>query len=116
MMARRSTSTQPEETTADNTSRLLDDMVRRMEIIEEEFLRRDVERESAMRLEHPERWRALENARRARNRDKAGLNRRLRAEGLAPVSLELSLAQRVKKLQQLERSDRARSAKATRRS
>jgi len=47
---------------------------------------------------------------------KAAINRRLRAEGLQPVELEPSLAQRVKKLQQLEARNTAESARRTTRS
>jgi hypothetical protein len=86
-------------------------MSRRMEILEEEFLRRDVTRDEALRKEDPSLWRQLENGRLARNRETAALNRRLRAEGLQPIEPQLSLAQRVKKLQRLEALNKAKSAK-----
>ena len=82
-----------------------------MEILQEEFLRRDVAREEALRKENPTLWRQMESARRARNRENAAVNRRLRAEGLPPIEPQLSLAQRVKKLQRLEASNKAKSAK-----
>jgi hypothetical protein len=99
---------QPESTSARD---LLRDFERRREILEEHFLRRDVARDEALRAENPVLWRQLETGRRARNREKATLNRRLRAEGLTPVDLEPSLAQRVKKLRQLEARNKAESAR-----
>jgi hypothetical protein len=87
-----------------------------MEIIEKEHLRRDVARESAFREKHPRLWCELEKARKGRNRETAALNRRLRAEGLRPVRLEPSLEQRVKKLQQLDARESARTATRTKRS
>jgi hypothetical protein len=89
----------------------LDEISRRMEILEEEFLRRDVARAEALRKDNPAAWRQIESCRRARNRETAALNRRLRAEGLRPVALELSLARRVKKLQQIAARNHAKSAK-----
>jgi hypothetical protein len=93
----------------------LDEMSRRMEILEEEFLRRDVARDEALRQENPSLWRHMESGRRARNRETAALNRRLRAEGLRPIEPQLSLAQRVKKLQRLEALNKAKSAKRAKR-
>jgi hypothetical protein len=92
------------------------DFGRRWEILEEHSLRRQVARDEALRNENPALWRQLEISRRARNRETAALNRRLRADGLRPVELELSLAQRVKKLRQLEARNKAESAKQTMRS
>jgi hypothetical protein len=89
---------------------------RRREILEGYFLRRQVAYDETLRKGNPTLWRQLETGRRARNREKAALNRRLRAEGLRPVELELSSAQRVKKLQQLEARNKAESAKRTTRS
>jgi hypothetical protein len=82
-----------------------------MDILQEEFLRRDVARDEALRKENPALWRRLESGRRARNRETAALNRRLRAEGLRPIEPQLSMSQRVKKLQRLEASNKAKSAK-----
>jgi hypothetical protein len=69
----------------------LSDSDRRLEIIEEEHLRRDVARESEFREKYPRSWDELEKARKSRNRETAALNRRLRAERLRPVRLEPSL-------------------------
>ena len=46
----------------------LSDSDRRMEIIEKEYLRRDIARESAFREKHPRLWGELEQARKSRNR------------------------------------------------
>jgi hypothetical protein len=89
------------------------DFARQFEIIEEERLRRQVARQSLLRQENPILWRKLEMDRRARNREKAVLNRRLRAEGLHPVELEPSLAQRMKKLQQIDARESTRTATRT---
>jgi hypothetical protein len=89
---------------------------RRMKILEEEYLRRNVAREERLRAENPALWQELDLARQARNQDSAAVNRRLRAEGLRPVALEPSLGQRVKKLQQLEARNKAESAKPKTRS
>jgi hypothetical protein len=94
----------------------LSDSDRRLEIIEEEHLRRDIARHSALREKHPDLWGELEQARKSRNRETGALNRRLRAEGLRPVKLEPSLEQRVKKLQQLDARESARTATPRKRS
>jgi hypothetical protein len=83
---------------------------RKLAIIEEEHLRSQVARHSALRKENPVLWCKPEMDRRARNRDTAALNRKLRAEGLHPVELEPSLAQRMKKLQQLDARETAETA------
>jgi hypothetical protein len=103
----RSRTTQPGAPTARDVLREIE---RRSEILKEHFLRQDVARFDALRRENPTLWREVETGRRARNRDTAALNRRLRAEGLSPVELEPSLAQRVKKLKQIEARERARTA------
>ena len=87
-----------------------------MAIIEEEHLRRDVAQETAFREKYPRSWADLDKARKSRNRETAALNRRLRAEGLRPVRLEPSLEQRVKKLQQLDARESARTATPRKRS
>jgi hypothetical protein len=97
-------------------STLMSDSKRRIQIIEEEHLRRDIARHSALREKHPDLWGELEKVRKSRNRETAALNRRLRAEGLRPVRLEPSLEQRVKKLQQLEARESARTATPRKRS
>ena len=97
-------------------STLISDSKRRIQILEEEHLRREVARASALREQHPSVWRELEKTRRIRNRETAALNRRLRAEGLRLVKLEPSLEQRVKKLQQLDARESARTATPRKRS
>jgi hypothetical protein len=82
-------------------------MDRRARIIEEHFLRREVAREEALRRDDPDGWRRMETWRVARNREQAELNRKLRAAGCRPVSSELSLKQKMKKLEQLETRNRA---------
>jgi len=82
----------------------------RLRIIEEEALRREVEREEVLHRDRPDWWQQSEQERRARNRAKGPLNRRLRAAGLRPVALELSLAQRMQKLRRLEVRNRAEGA------
>jgi len=89
------------------------DFARKFEIIEAEHLRRQVARHSLLQQENPILWRKLEMERRARNRQTAVLNRRLRAEGLHPVELEPSLAQRMKKLQQIDARESTRTATRT---
>ena len=83
---------------------------RRWHIIDEDHLRREVAREEALRKERPDLWREREDQRRARNRERIELNRRLRAEGCRPVELAPSLKQRLKKLQQIEARRRAATA------
>lgn len=89
------------------------EFARRWEILEENRLRDQVARDEAFSKRNPELWRQMEVDRRARNRKTTILNKRLRAEGLRPVTLDLSLAQRVKKLQQLEARNHAQSSKLT---
>lgn len=79
-------------------------------IIEEHYLRQTIAREEALRRDRPDLWRHAEAGRMARNRQQAELNRRLRAAGCRPVRTELSLKQKVKKLQQLEALNRAETA------
>jgi hypothetical protein len=89
------------------------DFERKWQILEEHELREEVERDEAFSKRNPEIWRKMESDRRARNKKTTVLNRRLRAEGLRPVPLTLSLAERVKKLRQLEAMNNARTAKRT---
>ena len=103
---------QPESPAA----RALREFERRREILEEHFLRRQVVRDEGLRRENPTLWRQLETGRRARNREMAALNRQLRAEGLPLVEPELSHAQLLKKLEQLEARNKAESATRTTRS
>jgi hypothetical protein len=82
---------------------------RRRDIIEE-HLRRRIARDGTLRRRDPTEWKDREKGRLARNRETAAINRRLRAEGLRPIELEPSFERRVKKLQQLEAPNRARTA------
>ena len=82
----------------------------RSRLIEEYYLRRAIAREEAFRRDNPDLWRRAKSARVTRNREQAELNRRLRAAGCRPVTTELSLKQKVKKLQQLEARNRAETA------
>jgi hypothetical protein len=86
---------------------LFEEMDRRRSLIEEHFLRREVAREEALRRDDPDWWRRMESERVARNREQAELNRKLRAAGCRPVSSELSLRQKMKKLEQLGARNRA---------
>lgn len=79
----------------------------RTRIIEAHYLQQAIAREEALRAEHPELWRRAEASRIARNKAQAGLNRALRAARCKPVEIELSLKQKMKKLQQLEARNRA---------
>jgi hypothetical protein len=79
-------------------------------IIEEHHLRQAIAREEALRRDRPDLWRHAEAGRMARNRGQAELNRRLRSAGCPPVATELSLKQKVKKLQLLEARNRAETA------
>ena len=83
-------------------------------IIEEHYLRQPIAREEALRRDRPDLWRHAEAGRMARNREQAELNRRLRSVGCRPVATELSLKQKLKKLQQLEARNRAETASAKR--
>jgi hypothetical protein len=86
---------------------MLDKLTLRSRIIEVHYLHQAIAREEALRTEHPDLWRRAEEARIARNKAQAGLNRSLRAAGCKPVETELSLRQKMKKLQQLEARNRA---------
>ena len=85
----------------------------RWKVIEEERLRGEIARDTAMRADQPETWRRLEEARIAGNRATEALNRRLREAGLDPISLSPSLAARVKYLRRLEAENRAAIATRT---
>lgn len=78
-----------------------------MRIIDAHYLRREIARDETMRRDEPERWRRQEAQRRLRNREKVELNRMLRAAGCRPMDLEPSLAQKMKKLQRLDATNRA---------
>lgn len=82
-------------------------MDRRMNIIEEYHLRREMAREEALGRDHPDWWRRMDTERLARNHEQAELNRKLRAAGCRPLAPQLSLKQKMKKLQQLETRNRA---------
>ena len=86
---------------------MLDDSMLRTRIIEAHYLQQSIAREKALRAEHPDLWRRAEDARIARNNAQAPLNRALRGAGCKPVETELSLKQKMKKLEQLEARNRA---------
>ena len=88
-----------------------DDWRLRWNIIQEDLLRREVAADEALRTKDPELWKQKEVARLARNREIAALNQRLRNAGLLPESLRPSLKQRMKKLQRLESSNLAETAR-----
>ena len=90
-----------------SVQKMLNKIDLRTRIIEVHYLQQAIAREAALRAEHPDLWRRAEDARLARNRSQAGLNRVLRAAGCKPVETELSLKQKMKKLQQLEARNRA---------
>ena len=92
----------------------LDKSALRSRIIEEHYLRREIAREEAFRRENPDLWSRADAARVTRNRSQTELNRRLRAAGCTPVTMELSLKQKMKKLQQLEARNRAETASVKR--
>ena len=85
----------------------------RRSILEEEGLRSAVARDEELRQSRPDLWRSLEAARRAENRETAATNRRLRALGLEPLRLRLSLAQRRQELRRLEARNMAEIAALT---
>ena len=87
--------------------KMVDKFDLRTRIIEVHYLQQSIAREAVLRAEHPDLWRRAEDARLARNKSQAGLNRALRAAGCKPVETELSLKQKMKKLQQLEARNRA---------
>src|SRR5262245_16584700 len=106
----------PESNPVADLKKFTADWRRRDQILEEDYLRHRVERHAALRDKDPILWRSLEQARLKRNRERSVLNRRLRAEGLQPLELEASFDQDVKKLQRLERQERAGTARRKARS
>jgi hypothetical protein len=95
---------------------MLDRLDLRTRIIEEHHLQQSIARDEAFRKEHPDLWQRADSARIARNKAQTDLNRTLRAAGCRPVSMELSLKQKMKKLQQLEAQNRAEIASSRKRS
>jgi len=89
------------------------DSVSKLDILEEDSLRRAITRDETLARQHPDQWRKLESDRLRKNSEQSALNQRLRAEGLRPIEPELSLQQRKTKLRQLEA--RNRTAATTRR-
>jgi hypothetical protein len=79
----------------------LEASLRAFRIIEEEHLRADIARLELLRRNAPALWQALESRRHAHNREVRAMNKRLRAAGCQPTSLDLSLSQKMKKLQRL---------------
>lgn len=94
----------------------LDTSMLRTRIIEEHHLQQSIAREELFRQEHPDLWHRAHIARVERNKAQAELNRKLRAAGCDPVMLELSLKQKLKKLQQLQAQNRAEIASSRKRS
>ena len=86
---------------------LLDRSALRTRIIEEHHLQQSIARDQAFRKEHPDLWQRADEARVARNNAQSELNRKLRAAGCEPVMMELSLRQKMRKLQQLQAQNRA---------
>ena len=86
---------------------MIDKSMLRSRIIEEHQLRMVVARDEEARRESPEYWRWKENIRLQGDRADVELNRKLREAGCRPVRRSLTLAAKVKKLQQLEARNRA---------
>ena len=86
---------------------VLDRSSLRSRIIEAHYLQQAIVREQTLRAQHPDLWRRADDARIMRNKSQSGLNRTLRAAGCEPVEMELSLKQKIQKLQQLETRNRA---------
>ena len=101
---------QPESPSRSRVQEILDKSTLRTRIIEAHYLRQAIAREEVLRAEHPDLWQRAEDARIARNKAQAGLNRALRAAGCVPVETELSLKQKMKKLRQLQALNRAETA------
>ena len=93
-----------------DVQKMIDKSILRSRIIEVHYLQQAITREESLRAEHPDLWRRSEEARRARNKAQATLNRALRAAGCTPVETELSLKQKMQKLQQLKARNRAETA------
>ena len=95
---------------------MLDKSTLRTRIIEEHHLQQSIARDEAFRKEHPDLWHRADEARVARNKAQGELNRKLRAAGCEPVMMELSLRQKMRKLQQLQAQNRAEIASSRKRS
>jgi hypothetical protein len=104
----------PRTASTSQTSRLakpaLDKSTLRSRIIEEYHLQQSIARDEEFRRDHPDLWQRADDARIARNKAQAELNRRLRAAGCRPVMMEPSLMQKMKKLRQLQARNRAETA------
>lgn len=85
----------------------IDTSALRMRLIEEHQLQESIAWQNSLRAEHLELWRKLEAARHARNQANQALNQKLRSAGCAPVTLELSLPQKIEKLRRLQARNRA---------
>ena len=95
---------------------MLDKSTLRTRIIEEHHLQQSIARDEAFRKEHPDLWHRADEARVARNKAQGELNRKLRAAGCELVMMELSLKQKMRKLQQLKAQNRAEIASSRKRS
>jgi hypothetical protein len=93
----------------------VDKSMLRTRIIEEYHLQQSIARDKAFRESHPDLWQRADAARVSRNKAQAGLNRKLRAAGCEPVLTELSLRQKMRKLQQLQAQNRAEIASSRKR-
>ena len=71
----------PESVSRSKVKAILDKSTLRTRIIEAHYLQQAIAREEALRAEHPDLWQRAEDARIARNKAQAGLNRALRAAG-----------------------------------
>jgi hypothetical protein len=76
-------------------------------MLEEHHLQQTIAREEALRTEHPDLWRQVDVARIARNQQLAELNTKLRSAGCRPVTMEPSLRQKMRRLQQLQARNNA---------
>jgi hypothetical protein len=96
-------------TTHHNTEATIRSIIRRLDALEQRLQRNSGGTQGPS--DPKRRWEILEeNALRDQVKTMI-LNRRLRAEGLRPVALDLSLAERVKKLRQLAARNSAGTAK-----
>ena len=86
----------------------------RHDIIEEDRLRREVERHEEMQSNAPKVWDWMEERRLASNRETDAINRRLRRLGLELIALRPSFAEVRQELQRLERSNAAAIARLER--
>ncbi len=109
-LERRSRVASPKASAPRSAASLIAEFERKSLILDEWRLRKDVERERTIREQDPDAWRRLNAERIDRNRATAMLNERLRAAECRPMSLEMSLTQRERKLQRLMARNEAETA------